>query len=63
MKLGIDVHGGLKACVQFLAELPHRDLLAPRRAASDARRKLATDTPGTATGYWKLRNMPRRARS
>ena len=26
------------------------------------RRKLATDRPGIAMGYWKARNMPSRAR-
>ncbi len=33
-----------------------------RRAFSAVRRKLATDRPGIAVGYWKARNIPRRAR-
>ncbi len=35
-----------------------------RRCAFTAiRRKFATVTPGTADGYWKARNRPRRERS
>ena len=33
-----------------------------RRALMAERRKLATDRPGIAIGYWKARNMPSRAR-
>jgi hypothetical protein len=33
-----------------------------RRALIADRRKLATDRPGIAIGYWKARNRPRRAR-
>ncbi len=33
-----------------------------RFALSAVRRKLATESPGIAVGYWKARNMPRRAR-
>src|SRR5690625_3092362 len=34
-----------------------------RRALSANRRKLAIETPGTSTGYWKARYRPARARS
>ena len=33
-----------------------------RRALRAVRRKDATERPGIAVGYWKARNMPRRAR-
>ena len=33
-----------------------------RRALSAVRMKLATLRPGIAVGYWKARNIPRRAR-
>ena len=33
-----------------------------RFALSAVRRKLATESPGIAVGFWKARNMPRRAR-
>ena len=34
-----------------------------RCALIASRRKLATDTPGIATGYWKARKRPSLARS
>lgn len=33
------------------------------KASRAAFRKVATDTPGMASGYWKARKTPRRARS
>jgi len=33
-----------------------------RRALRAVRRKLATERPGMAVGYWKARKRPRRAR-
>ena len=34
------------------------DRSMPLRAESAWRRKLITDTPGIAWGYWKARNIP-----
>ena len=36
---------------------------SPRIAVAAVRRKFATDTPGTSTGYCMARNSPARARS
>jgi Fe-S cluster assembly ATP-binding protein len=44
-------------------EILQLELLKPRIAVADVRRKLETETPGTSTGYCIARNRPARARS
>ena len=49
-------------CVGSVGSISGFASMPCRFAFSAVRRKLATDSPGTEIGFWKARNMPRRAR-